>query len=263
MAFRDIVNSVMGLPQGSPGLKESLRLIGDRNLQDRQERLTDSYVLPEMVYTRFGGTDDSGVLNEWAQKSLAERLGGLSLDSQYEQPQMAAPEVQGIATQYEQPVQALATEYPQSVLDYSTAYKYSPAGEFGASRLDAEKLGILWNSINKFYPDEDQRTKEAILANTVAIAQAESGIGGAYANPKASNFKHSNYWNWFKNRDRSYDPENFEEMSDEIIKGLKGYVLDKPDKRFTFKGAEIYTGKDNAERWYNDIYIPAMKAMGY
>ena len=257
------------LPKGSPGLKEALSIIKEDKVKKKQKSIADDYNIPWVRSQSKGGTDSWQQLQEWFNQAQNEIP-----KVEYQEPiisqevwesQPALQESIPPEVKLEPEVQVLGASnigIPQSVYDYATGYKYSPGGEFGQSRLNDQALSILWNEINNIYPDLDQASKETLLANLVAVAQAESGMGGAYGNPEASNYKNSNYWNWFKGGDRGYDPGSFEAMAQDIVPGIGGYTLGTGG-RFTRDNASTYTGNDNLDFWYDQIYNPAMQAMGY
>lgn len=263
--MNDFLTKLLGLPQGSPGIGEALSILNQDRIKKQQEKSLGTYNIP-MVNTSEGFTDSYQTLNDLFKRTQMERandMGSIPTEQElaYSQPiqqempiemPTAQPSVMGTQT----------GGIPREVLDYATGYRYSPGGEFGQSRLNEQNLSTLWNSINTNYPDLDQRTKEMLLANLVAVAQAESGMGGAYGNPNAGNYKDSNFWNWFAGGDRNFDPESFDEMANIITKGIGKYTLGTGG-RFTRENASTYTGNDNLGFWYDQIYNPAMRAMGY
>lgn len=247
--FQNFANKITGYGQE---LGDAFGILFREADRKRQERETGDYIIPS-VTTRLGETNSRRQLDEWVrqvqQERLNEQAGGV--------PQLLAePGVGG------EVLGASTPSIPQPIIDYATGYRYSPGGEFGQSRLNEQALTTLWNSIEQAYPDTENSLKEALLASLVAVAQAESGMGGAYGNPDADNYKKTNYWNWFQGGDRQFDPESPEEMADIIAKGIGGYTLGNQG-RFTREGAKKYTGNDNLGFWFDSIYSPAMSAMGY
>lgn len=254
--FQNFANKVTGYFSSAPSGEEFLDALGvifREAGRKREARETGGYIIPT-VRTSLGETNSSKQLDGWVKQRQAERLKGMSADST-SQP-LVEPEVE------REVLGANSLSIPQSIMDYATRYRYSPGGEFGQSRLNEQTLPILWDSIGQAYPDIDPEIREALLASLVAVAQAESGMGGAYGNPNASNYRKTNYWNWFKDGDRGFDPDTLEEMAGIISKGIGGYTLGNQGK-FTREGAKKYTGNDNLEFWYDDIYSPAMRVMGY
>jgi len=259
------IERILGVPQGSPSLMEALAINKQDRIKRNQERIADDYEIP-WTRTKYGGTDAYSVLQDWFNRAQLEREEELNRTIPTQQELDYGIPSQGIGQIPQDQPQVMGAmdigSIPQPIYDYATGYRYSPGGEFGISRLNDQTLGILWNEIENTYPDLDQGTKEMLLANLVAVAQAESGMGGAYGNPEASNYKNSNYWNWFKGGNRGYDPESFEVMAQDIVPGIGGYTIGTGG-RFTRDNASTYTGNDNLSFWYDQIYNPAMRAMGY
>jgi len=103
MRIGEILNNLLGLPQGGASLADSYGMIKDRKARESDEEAFGGYIMPNMIHTRFGGTNDTAILNEWAMKSLGEGKSGQVLGSQ-----------QPLATQYEQPMAELP--YSENVL---------------------------------------------------------------------------------------------------------------------------------------------------
>jgi len=251
--------TLQGTQPGELNFKDSLKVLAKKGKQDIQDKTYGFHFFDKPIVTNRGEAYDTGALNQMMQTSQNEAQQPLS--AQYG-PFPLSPEEIAQADR-EAVLGEMIGQIPQSIKDYTTGYRYSPGGKYGASRLNEENLGLLWESINEAYPDASQKAKETLLANIVAVAQAESGMGGAYGNPNAGNYRESNYWNWFKGGDRNFDPQSFEEMSDIITKGLGGYTMGNQGGRFSRQGASKYTGNDNLSYWYDSIYNPAMRAMGY
>lgn len=256
--FKNFV-TLQGTQPGEFGLRDSLKVLANKGKQNLQEKVYGFRRFDEPVRTRYGEASDQDSLDKMMQMAQQEREQPLS--AQYG-PFPPSPEV-AAQQEREAVLGTMIEQIPQSIKDYATGYRYSPGGEYGTSRLNEQNLGVLWESINEAYPDASQKAKETLLANIVAVAQAESGMGGAYGNPKAGNYKDTNYWNWFKGGDRNFDPDSFDEMADIITKGLGGYTMGNQGGRFSREGASKYTGNDNLSFWYDSIYNPAMRAMGY
>ena len=238
------------------GVKDALNILRDYKMDRASENQVGGYPI-KPVNTPKGLAVLSNELNDYTSQ--------MQEGWRKEQSFKSKPDGQdtlGITQQYQAPTPSYADQIPQSISDYATGYRYSPGGDFGQSRLSEQNLGVLWGEINNRYPDLDQGSKETLLANLVAVAQAESGMGGAYGNPEASNYKNSNFWNWFKGGDRGYDPQNFSDMAADIVPGIGGYTLGSGGK-FTRDNASTYTGNDKLSFWYDQIYGPAMNSMGY
>lgn len=159
------------------------------------------------------------------------------------------------------------TEAPKkkSGIGYDGIVKYAQdyKNESGfPSRMTSDYLGMMWDEINQQFPDATQDQKENLLASVLAISLTETGMGAARANAEKSSpyYRKSNFWGWFKNRDRSYDPEQ-PEMAKEIVRGLgSGYGLIGQDMNMEM--AKRYSGSDRAERWLKD-YEGVLDALGY
>ncbi len=105
------------------------------------------------------------------------------------------------------------------------------------SQLDGAYLDIL----------EAEANDCQLLAQIVAIATAETGQGKT--SPLSNNF-----WGWFLNGDREYNPDRIT-MSHDIATGIKEYY-----SAIDSDIATIYTGGDRTSNWYS-IYTWAMSEM--
>jgi len=106
-------------------------------------------------------------------------------------------------------------------------------GEFIKSyggRIDDTYLALLRNSCS-----------EEALKIVVAISVAESSMG------KGSD-KQANFFGWFKDGNRNYDP-SVEEMATEICRGVQKGYMNIADPRV----AEVYTGGDRTDNWLRNF----------
>lgn len=98
-------------------------------------------------------------------------------------------------------------------------------------RINDEYLASL-----RKYCDEDT------LKLVVAISVAETGMGKATDN-------YSNFYGYFYNGNRNYDPD-YEEMSKVICNGISKYYSDVAMNRGK---AVKYTGGDNVDMWIKNV----------
>lgn len=106
------------------------------------------------------------------------------------------------------------------------------------AKMDNEYLQIIANRCNG---------DVELLESIVAMAVAETALG------RETTFN-ANYWGWFKDGNRNYDPDK-EEMATEIVNGVRNYY-----PNLTHEAIVIYTGNDNPETW-ESIYNWAMSEM--
>lgn len=95
-------------------------------------------------------------------------------------------------------------------------------------RIDGEYLQAL-----RMHCDENT------LKSVIAISVAETSMG-----KKTSRV--TNYFGWFKNRDRNYDPSSKQEMAQEICKGIGDHYNGVGNNQ---KLADRYTGSDSTSSW--------------
>lgn len=123
----------------------------------------------------------------------------------------------------------LVIEEKDSVKEYIKSY---------GGKIDDDYLALL-----RKYCDEET------LKVVVAISVAESSMG------KNTN-KQSNYFGWFKENNRSYDPIR-EEMAQEICRGIGTYYRNIGfDRNLTMR----YTGGDRVETWTGN-FMSAIESM--
>jgi len=123
----------------------------------------------------------------------------------------------------------LVIEEKDSVREYIKSY---------GGKIDDDYLALL-----RKYCDEET------LKVVVAISVAESSMG------KNTN-KQSNYFGWFKENNRSYDPIR-EEMAQEICRGIGTYYRNIGfDRNLTMR----YTGGDRVETWTGN-FMSAIESM--
>lgn len=95
-------------------------------------------------------------------------------------------------------------------------------------RIDGEYLQAL-----RMHCDENT------LKSVIAISVAETSMG------KKTDRK-TNYFGWFKNRDRNYDPSSKQEMAHEICTGISDHYKGVGGNS---KLADRYTGGDSTSSW--------------
>ncbi len=126
-------------------------------------------------------------------------------------------------------------EYKQAIVEYEfeiEPVKVQFTDIYRGSRIDNEYYSLL----------KENCTTEEGLKLVIAISVAESGMGRDLPH------RHSNFWGWFKNGDRNYDPSR-EEMAEVICKGIESYYM---GVNTNYDMAMRYVGYDPSS-WLNRV----------
>lgn len=111
--------------------------------------------------------------------------------------------------------------------------------DYPGSRIDREYLTLL-----ETYCNTDT------LKVVIAISVAETGMG------KAVPFRDSNFWGWFKDGNRNYDPDR-NTMAREICDGISRKYS---NIAYSKSAVSVYTSNDRADSWVR-IFNYAMNQM--
>lgn len=110
---------------------------------------------------------------------------------------------------------------------------------YRGSRIDGVYLDLLASECS-----------DEALRIVVAISVSESGMGRDLPN------RQSNFWGFFKNNNRNYDPSR-EQMAKDICNGVEDHYMDLDTN---MEAVIRYTGNDRPTTWYNN-FMWAMNQM--
>lgn len=201
------INKLLNLPKGSPGLKEAIRLIKERGINDFIERESGGRPLGRMVPTKYGGVEDS--------KSLAEMVKRAEMEDAY---RMADERIKATTPQRWQP--SLAPTPQGGFQDYGVGFgeeapgmgyqepqlydgpNVQPSAVKGASSMNPGEFGQFASDWYTSVGHQGQADKAALIAQKAAeygldpyMALALSAQEGGWSryHPEESP---NNYFGW-------------------------------------------------------------------
>lgn len=252
----DFWTKLLGLPQGSPGIKEALGILNDERIRKQHKRLIDDYEIPH-IQTKYGGGNSWKQLQEW-----------------YEQARNEAPTME-----MQEPIPMAETQeplIPQDVWESQPALKGKLGGQeqvLGTTSGDYSK--ITEHALNypgsRFTPEILEMFKQKMdpdtMARVIAASVSETGMGKAASTFRGDGgLKERNWWG-FKlptpdqpdwSRDW-YDPPTWDIMIEDL---LRNFGEGGRYSKITPESVNLYTTGDREDDWMNN-FIATMQAMGY